>query len=30
MNSFVEVCAMVTTVLAFGYLCYVLVKPEHF
>lgn len=30
MESFVNGCVIVTTIFAFGYLCYVLVKPERF
>ena len=30
MDAFVNVCVIVTTVFAFGYLCYVMLKPEKF
>jgi hypothetical protein len=30
MELLVNVCVIVTTIFAFGYLCYVMVKPEQF
>jgi hypothetical protein len=30
MDLVVNVCVIVTTVFAFGYLCYVMAKPERF
>uniref|UniRef100_A0A7C2NZP7 K(+)-transporting ATPase subunit F n=1 Tax=Schlesneria paludicola TaxID=360056 RepID=A0A7C2NZP7_9PLAN len=30
MDAIVNACVMVTTALAFVYLCYVLLKPERF
>lgn len=30
MEVFVNVCVIVTTVFAFGYLCYAMIKPERF
>jgi K+-transporting ATPase KdpF subunit len=30
MAVFVNGCVIVTTVFAFGYLCYVIVRPERF
>lgn len=30
MELIVNVCVVVMTVFAFGYLCYVMVKPERF
>jgi K+-transporting ATPase KdpF subunit len=30
MDLFVNVCVILTTVFAFAYLCYVLVRPERF
>jgi hypothetical protein len=30
MDLVVNVCVIVTTIFAFGYLCYVMVKPERF
>jgi K+-transporting ATPase KdpF subunit len=30
MNLLVNVCVIVTTVFAFGYLCYVMLWPERF
>jgi K+-transporting ATPase KdpF subunit len=30
MDAFVNGCVIVTTVFAFAYLCYVLLKPERF
>jgi K+-transporting ATPase KdpF subunit len=30
MELFVNACVIVTTVFAFGYLCYAMVRPERF
>jgi K+-transporting ATPase KdpF subunit len=30
MDHFVNICVIATTLLAFGYLCYVLLWPERF
>ncbi len=30
MDAFVNSCVIVTTVFAFGYLCYVMLKPDKF
>jgi hypothetical protein len=30
MDTLVNVCVIVTTILAFGYLSYVMLKPERF
>jgi K+-transporting ATPase KdpF subunit len=30
MEFFVNACVMVTTLFAFGYLCYVMLRPERF
>ncbi len=30
MEYFVNACVIVTTLFAFGYLCYVMLKPERF
>jgi K+-transporting ATPase KdpF subunit len=30
MNLLVNVCVIVTTIFAFGYLCYVMLRPERF
>jgi K+-transporting ATPase KdpF subunit len=30
MDLFVNVCVIVTTIFAFGYLCYVMLRPERF
>jgi K+-transporting ATPase KdpF subunit len=30
MDIFVNVCVIVTTIFASGYLCYVILKPERF
>ena len=30
MNLLVNVCVIVTTILAFGYLCYAMLRPERF
>jgi K+-transporting ATPase KdpF subunit len=30
MEFFVNACVILTTVFAFGYLCYVMVRPERF
>lgn len=30
MDFFVNGCVMVTTLFAFGYLCYVMLRPERF
>ena len=30
MEAFVKGCVIVTTIFAFGYLCYVMLKPERF
>jgi K+-transporting ATPase KdpF subunit len=30
MEAFVTGCVIVTTIFAFGYLCYVMLRPERF
>ena len=30
MELFVNACVIVTTILAFGYLCYAMLRPERF